>query len=288
VDVEALRKVRLTSYAMVRHPISQAQWRAVVEGVAADQRGQMEASPSTFREEDCWERYGQPGALPVDSVNWNQCQQWLEALNGWLASQWPEWAEENPGLGSQAVQLALPSESQWEAACRAEEASSAAAPKSLPFHFGATLDPSWARYDATYTYGRGRRGDYKKRPVPIGFFGLVNRWGLAEMHGQLAEWCADHWHRSPIPADQRKRRGWFGGGGTTQALLDGSAMEGLDPGLAEVSQEQRMRLLRGGSWIFSPHYARAAFRYSNPPDAVSTGVGVRPGCFSPPGFLLGP
>jgi formylglycine-generating enzyme required for sulfatase activity len=288
VDVEALRKVRLTSYAMVRHPISQAQWRAVVEGVAADQRGQMEASPSTFREEDCWERYGQPGALPVDSVNWNQCQQWLEALNGWLASQWPEWAEENPGLGSQAVQLALPSESQWEAACRAEEASSAAAPKSLPFHFGATLDPSWARYDATYTYGRGRRGDYKKRPVPIGFFGLVNRWGLAEMHGQLAEWCADHWHRSPIPADQRKRRGWFGGGGTTQALLDGSAMEGLDPGLAEVSQEQRMRLLRGGSWIFSPHYARAAFRYSNPPDAVSTGVGVRPGCFSPPGSLLGP
>jgi formylglycine-generating enzyme required for sulfatase activity len=85
------------------------------------------------------------------------------------------------------VQLALPSESQWKAVCRAEEASSAEAPESSPFHFGATLDPSWARYDATYPYGRGRRGDYKKRPVPIGFFGLVNRWGLAELHGQLAE-----------------------------------------------------------------------------------------------------
>jgi formylglycine-generating enzyme required for sulfatase activity len=287
VDVEVLRKVRLRSYAMVRHPISQAQWRAVVEGVAPDQRGQLEPSPGTFREEDSWERHGQPGALPVDSVSWNQCQQWLEALNGWLACQWPEWAEENPGLGSQAVQLALPSESQWEAACRAVEASSAEEPKSPPFHFGATLDASWARYDATYTYGRGRRGDYKKRPVPIGFFGLVNRWGLAEMHGQLAEWCADQWHRSPIPVDQGKRRGWSGGGGTPQALLDGSAIEGPDPGLAEVPGEQEMKLLRGGSWLYDPHFARAVFRYCGLPGTDDTFVGVRPGCFSPPGSLLG-
>ena len=271
VDVEALRKVRLRSYAMVRHPISQAQWRAVVEGVAPDQRGQLEASPGTFREEDCWERYGQPGALPVDSVSWNKCQQWLEALNGWLACQWPQWAEENPGLGSQAVQLALPSESQWEAACRAEEASSAEAPESPPFHFGATLDASWARYDATYTYGRGRRGDYRKRPVPIGFFGLVNRWGLAEMHGQLAEWCADQWHRDPVSGAPR----------------DGSAIEGPDPGLSEVPGEQAMKLLRGGSWINSPPFARAAFRYCIHPDAGANHVGVRPCCLLPPGSLLG-
>jgi formylglycine-generating enzyme required for sulfatase activity len=271
VDVEVLRKVRLTNYAMVRHPISQAQWRAVVEGVAPDQRGLLEASPHTFREEDCWERYGQPGALPVDSVSWNQCQQWLEALNGWLACQWPELAEENPGLDSQAVQLALPSESQWEASCRAEEAYSADAPKSPPFHFGATLDPSWARYDGNYIYGRGRRGDYMKRPVPIGFFGLVNRWGLAEMHGQLMEWCADQWHRDPVSG----------------APGDGGALKGPDLGLAEVPSEQQMKLLRGGSWINVPHDARAAFRYSYRPDDVGTVVGVRPGCFSPPGSLLG-
>jgi formylglycine-generating enzyme required for sulfatase activity len=108
------------------------------------------------------------------------------------------------------------------------------------------------------------------------------------MHGQLAEWCADQWHRSQIPADQGKRRGWFGGGGTTQALLDGSAIEGPDPGLAEVPQEQQMRLLRGGSWLFNPRSARAAFRFSNLPDTDDPYVGVRPGCFSPPGSLLGP
>jgi formylglycine-generating enzyme required for sulfatase activity len=278
VDVEVLRKVRLTSYAMVRHPITQAQWRAVVQALAAEQRGQLEASPHTFREEDSWEHYAQPGALPVDSVSWNQCQQWLEALNRWLACQWPEWAEQNSGLGSQAVQLALPSESQWEAACRAAQASSAEAPELSPFHFGATLDPSWVRYDANYTYGRGRRGNYEKRPVPIGFFGLVNRWGLAEMHGQLQEWCGDQWHRSPICEDL---------GGTTQALLDGSALEGPDPGLAEVPQEQQMRLLRGGSWFLVPRHCRAAYRYGFPPALVLTNLGVRPCCLLPPGSLLG-
>jgi formylglycine-generating enzyme required for sulfatase activity/energy-coupling factor transporter ATP-binding protein EcfA2 len=274
VDVEALRQVRLASYAMVRHPISQAQWRAVVEGVAAQQRGQLQLDPGTFRPEDAWERYGQPGALPVDSVSWNQCQQWLEALNGWLACQWSAWAERNPGLGSEAVQLALPSESQWEAACRAGSAT--------PFHFGSTLDPSWARYDATYTYGKGRRGEYAKRPVPIGFFGLVNCWGLAEMHGQLQEWCADQWHRSPIRQIQGKRRGWFGGGGTTQDLLDGSPLEGPDPGLAEVPQEQQMRLLRGGSWFDVPRICRAANRNCGHPAHVFTSVGVRPCCLLPP------
>ena len=107
------------------------------------------------------------------------------------------------------------------------------------------------------------------------------------MHGQLQEWCADQWHRSPIPADQGKRRGWFGGGGTTQALLDGSALEGPDSGLAEVPREQEMKLLRGGSWIDYPRNARAAFRLSFLPDTFYTYVGVSPGCFSPPGSLLG-
>jgi formylglycine-generating enzyme required for sulfatase activity len=287
VDVEVLRKVRLSSYAMVRHPISQAQWRAVVEGVAADQRGALDASPSTFRPEDSWERHGQPGGLPVESVGWGDCQQWLEGLNGWLASQWPAWAEDNPGLGSQAAQLALPSESLWETACRAVEASSAEdVPKVSPFHFGATLDPSWARYQATVTYGRGRRGDNKKAPVPIGFFGLVNRWGLAELHGQLAEWCADQWHRSPLPADQGNWRQRLGGSQTTQELLAGRALEGPDPGLAEVPREQQMRLVRGGSWFNGPRACRSAFRGIGLPGKLSIDVGFRVCCL-PPGSLLG-
>jgi formylglycine-generating enzyme required for sulfatase activity len=105
----------------------------------------------------------------------------------------------------------------------------------------------------------------------VGFFGLVNRWGLAEMHGQLLEWCADQWHRDPL----------------TGSTVDGSPLEDPDPGL-QGNQEQAYRLLRGGSWISNPLGARAAFRDSFHPGYVSSFVGVRPGCFSPPGSLLGP
>jgi formylglycine-generating enzyme required for sulfatase activity len=265
VEVEARRTVRLQAFALVRHPISQAQWRALVESMAEDKRGSLKPGPGTFRAEDLWERHGQPGGLPVDSVSWNASKEWLQALNGWLADQWPSWFEDNPGMAAVPARLDLPSESQWEAACRAET------DNPTPFHFGATLDASWARYNASYTYGKGRHGEYGQRPVPIGFFGLVNRLGLAELHGQLLEWCGDQWHRDPVAA----------------ASADGAAIEGPDPGLAG-DKEQRYRLLRGGTWFSDPRSARAAFRVSNGPDFDGTGIGLRPCCPSPPGSLLGP
>jgi formylglycine-generating enzyme required for sulfatase activity len=273
VNVEIQRRVALPPYALVRHPLTQAQWR-VVAALPRLERD-ISSTPSTYEARGLWESYAQPSGLAVDSVSWNDCQEWLRRLNRWLVEKWLE-----QGGQGEAPQLALPSESQWEAACRAGSGT--------PFHFGDTLDSSWANYDGRYTYGTGRKGAYRQRPVPVGFFGLVNRWGLAEMHGQLQEWCADQWHRSPCGANQGKRRGWFGGGGTQQELLDGSALEGADPGLAEVPQEQQMMLLRGGSWFFIPRNARAAFRYGDLPGTDSADVGVRPGCFSPPGLFLCP
>jgi formylglycine-generating enzyme required for sulfatase activity len=260
VEVEARRRVQLESFALVRHPITQAQWRAVVKGWPGELPAALQENPGSFEPKDLWERYGQPGALPVDSVSWNACQEWLQRLNG--------------SLPPEAPPLAMPSESQWEAACRAEEASAAEAPIPPPFHFGATLDASWANFNSNYLYGCGRKGAYRQRPATVGFFGLVNRWGLAELHGQLQEWCGDQWHRHPV----RDR----------SEPMEGGAWEGPDPGLAEVPLEREFRLLRGGSWISNPRSARAAFRNSTHPVKVLTSVGVRPGCFSPPGSLLGP
>jgi formylglycine-generating enzyme required for sulfatase activity len=268
VEVEARRTVRLQAFALVRHPISQAQWRAVLESMAEDKRGSLKPGPGTFRAEDLWECHGQPGGLPVDSVSWYASQEWLRALNGWLADQWPSWVEDNPGMTAVPARLDLPNESQWEAACRADADTDTDNP--TPFHFGATLDASWARYNASYTYGKGRHGEYGQRPVPLGFFGLVNRLGLAELHGQLFEWCGDQWHRDPVAA----------------APADGAAIEGPDPGLAG-DKEQRYMLLRGGSWFDGPHFARAAFRYGGGPGNGLTLIGLRPCCPSPPGSLLG-
>ena len=159
--------------------------------------------------------------------------------------------------------FALPSESQWEASCRAGSRT--------PFHFGDTLDACWANYDGNYMYGAGRKGVFRQRPLSVGAFGLVNRWGLAELHGQLFEWCADQWHRDPVA-------GLAG---------DGSPLEGPDPEL-DGNQEQAHRLLRGGSWFSDPHGARAALRDCLLPVSLLADVGVRPGCFSPPGLFLYP
>jgi formylglycine-generating enzyme required for sulfatase activity len=260
VDVEARRQVRLSTFAMVRHPISQGQWRAVVEGVASQERD-LEAEPGKANTESLWDQHGQPGELAVDSVSWNDGQEWLLRLNFWLVEHWREL-----GGNGEAPQLALPSESQWEAACRGCEPDE----ESTPFHFGVTLDASWERYDASSTFGLGRRGAKVKQPGVNGAHGLVNRLGLAELHGQVLEWCGDQWHRDPAAG----------------APVDGSAIEGPDPDLRGTSEEF-FRLLRGGSWFNDPRYCRAACRSPNRPDVESTCVGLRPCCPSPPGSILG-
>jgi formylglycine-generating enzyme required for sulfatase activity len=173
LNVEAERTVRLERFALVRHLITQAQWQSVT--MLPQVERDLNPTPGSYKPDDLWERFAQPGGLPVDSVSWNDCQEWLGRLNRWLLEQWSE-------LGAQgdAPQLALPGEGQWEVACRAGAGT--------PFHFGDALDACWANVDGGYTYGSGRKGAYRQRPVSVGFFGLVNRWGLAELHGQLFEW----------------------------------------------------------------------------------------------------
>jgi formylglycine-generating enzyme required for sulfatase activity len=249
VNVEAERRVALKDWALVRHPLSQAQWKVVAE---LPQVGKgLNTTPGSFLPNGLWETHAQPDSLPVDSVSWHDCQEWLQRLNRWLKEQWLV-----QGSQGEVPKLALPSQSQWEVACRAGA--------STPFHFGDTLDSSWANYFGLHTYGTGRMGAYRQRLMPVGFFGLVNRWGLVEMHGQLFEWCADQWQRDPLAGD----------------LGDGAPVEGFDPGLVGTP-EQACRLLCGGCWWFTPRDARAAVRSCGKPGYVAAYVGIRPGAFSP-------
>jgi len=258
VNVEAERTVRLERFAMARHAITKAQWRAVAELPQVEK--ELNPTPGSFKPDGLWETHGQPGALPVDSISWNDCKEWLQRFNSWLTSEWS-----SQGGQGEPPQLSLPGEVQWEAACRAGAAT--------PFHFGDVLDAAWANFDGGYTYGPGRKGVYRQRPVPVGFFGLVSRWGLAELHGQLFEWCGDQWHPDP------KGEGW---------PSDGQPWEGVDSALEALATAQKeWKLLRGGSWFDGPRGCRAANRNSNNPADISTSDGVRPCCLLPPGSLLG-
>ena len=250
VNFEAQRKLQLEEFAMARQAITQAQWRAVASLPRLER--DLDPNPGSFAAKNLWEAHGQPGGLPVDSVNWHDSQEWLLRLNRWLQEQWPQ-------LGGQGLppQLALPGEGQWEVACRAGA--------STPFHFGDTLDASWANFDGNYSYGTGRKGSYRQRPLPVGSFGLVNHWGLAEMHGQMWEWCGDQWQ--PDPSGE----GWPSDGRPWQGSLlteEGSGRNWLNSA----------KLLRGGSWDYIPRVCRSAVRFNYHPVNRGHFIGLRVCC----------
>ena len=118
----------------------------------------------------------------------------------------------------------LPSETEWEYACRAGTMTS--------FHFGETITTDLANYQGidnksfswSGSYGRGPKGIYRGETTPVGSFGVANPFGLYDMHGNVWEWCEDDWHNS------------YKG-----APADGSAW------VDETLSERGSRLLRGGS-----------------------------------------
>jgi formylglycine-generating enzyme required for sulfatase activity len=137
-------EVTLTSHFwLLRTEVTQAQWEAV-----------MGRNPSGFK-----------GAnLPVETVSWDDCQEFIQRLSarGGLPAGW-KWA--------------LPTEAQWEYACRAGEKG--------PYS-GGTLDAvGWYLENAD----RKTHEVATKKP---------NAWGLYDMHGNVLEWCAD-WMGESLP-----------------------------------------------------------------------------------------
>jgi len=127
----------------------------------------------------------------------------------------------------------LPSEAEWEYACRAGT--------TTPFHFGETISPKYANYDGRTVYGdNGFEGEYREQTTPVGSFGVANRFGLSDMHGNVWEWCTDHWHEN-----------------YDNAPTDGSAW------VTDGNSDRRV--LRGGSWGNDPEGCRSAYRARNDP-----------------------
>ena len=229
-----LRRVTVPTSLMARLPLTQAQWRTLADAKYELER-ELNPDPAQFKGPD----------LPVETVSWFEAQEWCSRLERYLKHE----------LGERAPQVALPSESLWEVACRAGS--------TTPYHFGDAIDAAWVNHRPDPDAGRDRPGLYLGHTSAVGSYGLVNAWGLADMHGNVWEWCRDVWHASPL-------------GGPT----DGSAWDDPDDPESE-------RLLRGGSWFDEPHDCRAACRDGDHPAVANNDVGFRPCCLLPPGSLLG-
>ncbi|MDC8756557.1 bifunctional serine/threonine-protein kinase/formylglycine-generating enzyme family protein [Janthinobacterium fluminis] len=188
------------SFALGRHPVSVGQWRQFVR-----------ATGWVAQSETDWENPGfvQNDRHPVVGVSWHDAQLYLE----WLS-------------GRTGQVYRLPSEAEWEYACRAGSKTA--------FSFGDEISTEHANYDGHYTYNGSARGQYRGGSSAAGDF-PPNPWGLYDMHGNVWEWVQDvvHDNYEGAPADGRA---WEEGGDASR------------------------RILRGGSWLYNPRYLRSALR----------------------------
>lgn len=253
-------EVTLAAFWMAKTPITQAQWREVASWPRVERA--LVSDPSHFKGDN----------RPVEHVNWLDAMEFCHRLSQRTGKNYT-----------------LPSEAQWEYACRAGT--------TTPFHFGPTISTEVANYDGNYIYDHGSKGIYRAQTTDVAIF-PANAWGLHDMHGNVWEWCLDRWHNSyeGAPTDGSA---WMEGDslGESPAACCAAGRGSSAPGTAarlSASTTPRTaatttavsasvasdatRLLRGGSWSCYPRYCRSAYRDNFRPDIRISSLGFRVCC----------
>jgi formylglycine-generating enzyme required for sulfatase activity len=214
-------RVTVPPFYLGKYPITQAQWRFIASQPKIDL--DLSPDPSNFKGDN----------RPVERVNWYQAVEFCKRLSKLMGKEYN-----------------LPSESQWEYACRAGT--------TTPFAFGATLSTEVANYDGNHTYANGKKGTYRRETTPVGQF-PPNAFGLYDMHGNVWEWCEDDWHDN------------YNG-----ATEDGSVWI-----VKNDNRSQFPKCMRGGSWYVNPNNCRSASRNGVNPGSDFSFDGFRVACVSP-------
>jgi formylglycine-generating enzyme required for sulfatase activity len=206
-DDEVLHDVEITRPFLIgQNEVTQQQWRTVIG-----------SAPSHF---------GTCGArCPVENITYFDVQKFLDTLNR---------------HAPQTLRYRLPTEAEWEYACRARTTG--------PFSTGENLTTAQANYNGRQPYGSFAPGEFRQKTTPAGTFPL-SPWGLADMHGNVWEWTAD----------------WYG------PYPDGTAAN-IDPRGAASGDK---RVIRGGSWYFDANSARCGLRYTHAPQDKGFSLGFR-------------
>jgi formylglycine-generating enzyme required for sulfatase activity len=165
---------------------------------------------------------------PVERVSWSDAAEYCKRLSAL------------PEERASGRVYRLPTEAEWEYACRAGT--------TTPFYFGESLSSRQANFDGNSSYGGGAKGPYSEKTSPVGSY-PPNGFGLYDMHGNVWEWCADwydpdYYQKSPQSDPQGSTSGQY-------------------------------RIMRGGCWSSDAWWLRSAQRGKNAPDRRADSIGMR-------------
>ncbi len=191
----------------------------------------MGTNPSDFSRDGRdgnWVSGQDTSRFPVESVTWNDAVEFCRRLSVL------------PAERSAGREYRLPTEAQWEYACRAGT--------TTPFHFGSVLNGRQANCGGNNPYGTSEKGPYLRRTTTVGSYG-ANGFGLYDMHGNVWEWCSD----------------WYDENYYANSPVDDP--QGPASGLHRVS--------RGGGWLSYAWGCRSADRYGLTSGGGYIGIGFR-------------
>jgi formylglycine-generating enzyme required for sulfatase activity len=199
--------------------ISRGFWMGIHEVTQAQYKAVIGSNPSSFSDDT---------SHPVERVSWNNAVAYCTALTT---------SERVAGNCPEDWSYRLPTEAEWEYACRAGTATR--------FSYGDDLDYTLL---TNYAWYGGNGGNSEDKTHPVGQK-VPNSWGLYDMHGNVWEWCQDSWDGSNN----------YPGGSTTDPLVT----TGLN------------RVFRGGAWSSFAGHARCANRNYILPRFAYSGRGFR-------------
>ncbi|MFN7527961.1 MAG: SUMF1/EgtB/PvdO family nonheme iron enzyme [Dolichospermum sp.] len=180
-------QVTVKSFFIAKYPLTQAQYQSI-----------MGYNPSHFKGDN----------RPVEKVSWDDAVKFCQRLS------------QNTGKNYK-----LPSEAQWEYACRAGTMT--------PFYFGQSITPNLVNYDGNYSYAAAQKGEYRQQTIDVGTF-PPNAFGLYDMHGNVWEWCEDDWKDNYI-----------------NAPTNGEAL---------INPVGESKVIRGGAWLYFAGCCRCSMR----------------------------
>jgi formylglycine-generating enzyme required for sulfatase activity len=221
------------------HDVTQGQWQAV-----------MGENPSYFSRFGGGRTYiktlsdEELKLFPVEEVSWDEALEFIRRLN-----------ERERGRG---YWYCLPSEAEWEYACRG----GATSEEECSHHFcfdkpTNDLSSEQANFDGDYPFGKAPKGPHLRRTTRVGAY-RSNKLGLCDMHGNVTQMCADDYFAKERTVLAAHLVGLLGGPSGQGPFLAASSLRRQVPGA--VSPVAVGRVGRGGSWLGSGNSLRAAYR----------------------------